>query len=100
MPQAVCTTVYADTSTYPSSASNLARISLSSDTVFGDNSSAQLAQQTPTGDGPAELTGTSDTSTSDGATTLPASTGQAGTVAAAADIATGIAPDIASAVAH
>lgn len=61
----------------------------------------KVAQQTPTGDGPAELTGTSDTSTTDGATTVPASTtGQTGTVAAAADIATGITPDLASAVAH
>ena len=48
MPTAACTAVYADTTTYPSSATNLARISLSSDNVFGDNTSAQIAQQTPT----------------------------------------------------
>jgi protocatechuate 3,4-dioxygenase beta subunit len=48
LPVAACNAVYADTTTYPSSASNLASISLSSDNVFGDNSSAQIAQQTPT----------------------------------------------------
>ncbi|MBB4085752.1 intradiol ring-cleavage dioxygenase [Sphingomonas carotinifaciens] len=48
LPSAVCTTVYADTTTYPSSATNFARISLSSDNVFGDNTAAQIAQQTPT----------------------------------------------------
>lgn len=45
---AVCTAVYADTATYPGSATNFARISLSSDNVFGDNTAAQIAQQTPT----------------------------------------------------
>ena len=48
MPAAVCTTVFADTATYPGSASRLARVSLSSDGIFGDNSAAQVAQQTPT----------------------------------------------------
>lgn len=48
MPSATCAVVYADTTTYPSSATNFARVSLSSDNVFGDNSSAQVAQQTPT----------------------------------------------------
>ncbi|MGR6328373.1 dioxygenase family protein [Sphingomonas sp. XXL09] len=48
MPSSWCTTVYADTTTYPSSATNFAKVSLSNDNVFGDNSSAQLAQQTPT----------------------------------------------------
>ncbi len=47
MPAAVCSTVFADTTTYPSSASNFARVSLSSDGVFGDNTAAQIAQQTP-----------------------------------------------------
>jgi protocatechuate 3,4-dioxygenase beta subunit len=47
MPAAACSTVYADTATYPSSARNFAQISLSSDNVFGDNSAAQIAQQTP-----------------------------------------------------
>ncbi|MEH3160201.1 MAG: intradiol ring-cleavage dioxygenase [Sphingomonas taxi] len=48
LPAAVCNTVYADTATYPSSATNFARITLASDNVFGDNSAAQIAQQTPT----------------------------------------------------
>lgn len=48
MPSAVCSTVYADATTYPSSATKFARISLSSDGIFGDNSAAQVAQQTPT----------------------------------------------------
>lgn len=47
MPAALCSTIFADTATYPSSRSNLAQVSLSNDNVFGDNSSAQLAQQTP-----------------------------------------------------
>jgi len=47
LPTAACNSVYADTTTYPSSARNFASISLSSDNVFGDNSSAQIAQQTP-----------------------------------------------------
>lgn len=47
MPAAVCSTVYADTALYPSSARNFAQISLSNDNVFGDNSAAQIAQQTP-----------------------------------------------------
>lgn len=48
MPAAVSNTIFADTATYPSSKTNFARVSLSNDNVFGDNSSAQLAQQTPT----------------------------------------------------
>lgn len=48
MPSATCATVYADTATYPSSSSNFARVSLSSDNVFGDNTAAQITQQTPT----------------------------------------------------
>lgn len=47
MPAAICSAVYADTTTYPSSASLFSRVSLSSDMVFGDNTSAQIAQQTP-----------------------------------------------------
>jgi len=60
LPAATCSTVYADTTTYPSSATNFARVSLSSDNVFGDNSSAQIAQQTPvlTGSPGAGYTGT------------------------------------------
>ncbi|MCP3733562.1 intradiol ring-cleavage dioxygenase [Sphingomonas sp. RP10(2022)] len=47
LPAAACNTVYADTATYPASATNFARITLASDNVFGDNSAAQIAQQTP-----------------------------------------------------
>jgi len=47
MPAATCATIFADTVTYPSSATNLRAVSLTSDNVFGDNSSAQIAQQTP-----------------------------------------------------
>lgn len=48
MPAAVNTTVFNGDSRYSASVSNYARITLSSDNVFGDNSAAQLAQQTPT----------------------------------------------------
>lgn len=48
IPTAVCSAVYADTTNYPASASNFARVSISSDNVFGDNSAAQVAQQTLT----------------------------------------------------
>ncbi|MFS0774058.1 intradiol ring-cleavage dioxygenase [Sphingomonas sp. 1P08PE] len=48
MPAAACSAVFADATTYPGSASRFARVSLSSDGIFGDNSAAQLAQQTPT----------------------------------------------------
>lgn len=48
LPAAINSAVFADTATYPSSATNYARVSLSSDNVFGDNTSAQIAQQTPT----------------------------------------------------
>ncbi|MCU6454695.1 intradiol ring-cleavage dioxygenase [Sphingomonas sp. A2-49] len=47
LPAAVCAAVYTDTTTYPASAANLARVTLASDMVFGDNSAAQIAQQTP-----------------------------------------------------
>jgi protocatechuate 3,4-dioxygenase beta subunit len=45
LPEAACASVYA-TSGYPSSASNLAGTSLSSDNVFGDGSTEQLATVT------------------------------------------------------
>lgn len=48
MPSAVCTTVYNGSSLYSASVANLARVTVASDNVFGDNSSAQIAQQTPT----------------------------------------------------
>ena len=48
MQAAACTTVYLDTASYPSSSTNFARVSLSPDNVFGDNTAVQIAQQTPT----------------------------------------------------
>ena len=48
LPTDACTAVFADTATYPSSRANFAAISLASDNVFGDNSSAQIAAMTPT----------------------------------------------------
>lgn len=48
MPSATCATVYADTTTYPGSATTFARVALSSDNVFGDNTTAQNNQMTPT----------------------------------------------------
>lgn len=48
LPSAICTIVYADTTTYPGSATNLRAVPLSSDMIFADNTAAQLAQQTPT----------------------------------------------------
>ncbi|HEY0624475.1 intradiol ring-cleavage dioxygenase [Sphingomonas sp.] len=47
MPSAVCSTVYNGSSTYSSSVCNLSGVSIASDNVFGDNSAAQIAQQTP-----------------------------------------------------
>ncbi|MDP5280693.1 intradiol ring-cleavage dioxygenase [Sphingomonas sp. DG1-23] len=48
MPAAACSEVYNNASGYGTSVRNLAGVSLSGDNVFGDNSSAQIAQQTPT----------------------------------------------------
>lgn len=48
MPAAANAAVYADATTYPASAGTYARVSLSSDGVFGDNSAAQIAAMTPT----------------------------------------------------
>lgn len=47
MPSATCSTVYNGSSTYSSSVRNLSGVSIASDNVFGDNSAAQIAQQTP-----------------------------------------------------
>jgi protocatechuate 3,4-dioxygenase beta subunit len=47
MPAAACSDVYNNATGYSASVRNLAGVSLSSDNVFGDNSSAQVAQQTP-----------------------------------------------------
>jgi protocatechuate 3,4-dioxygenase beta subunit len=46
MPTAACSAVYA-TSAYPNSASRFASTSTSSDNVFGDNTTAQIAGMTP-----------------------------------------------------
>lgn len=43
IPQAVAETVYADTSLYPASASNLSQISLTTDNIFSDGYDTQLA---------------------------------------------------------
>jgi protocatechuate 3,4-dioxygenase beta subunit len=47
MPTAICTAVFSGSSLYSASIRNFASISLASDNVFADNSSAQIAQQTP-----------------------------------------------------
>nr|WP_313535358.1 intradiol ring-cleavage dioxygenase [Sphingomonas sp.] len=54
MPAATCSTVYATASGYTSSLSNLSGVSIARDNVFGDNSAAQVAQQTPTMSGSVE----------------------------------------------
>ena len=46
LPQDVCAALYASDPRYPGSTANLDRQTLQSDGVFGDNSAAQLAQQT------------------------------------------------------
>ncbi|WP_084651403.1 intradiol ring-cleavage dioxygenase [Ottowia thiooxydans] len=48
MPMDISRAVYAAVSGYSASVSNLARISLASDNVFSDNTSEQIAWQTPT----------------------------------------------------
>lgn len=48
MPSAVCSTVYNGASGYTTSITNFAGVSINGDNVFGDNSAAQIAQQTPT----------------------------------------------------
>ncbi|WP_068090284.1 dioxygenase family protein [Novosphingobium rosa] len=48
MPAAINTVIFNGDSRYSASISNYSAISLSSDNVFGDNSAAVLAQQTPT----------------------------------------------------
>ncbi|MEW1959029.1 flagellar motor protein MotB [Kineococcus sp. NPDC059986] len=63
-----------------------------------------VAQQTATGDGPAELTGTSDTATDTATGTTAGTTGSGsaatGNGAAASDISAGISPNLATNVAH
>jgi protocatechuate 3,4-dioxygenase beta subunit len=47
MPSDLCDTIYADATAYPSSASIFSGVSLATDNVFGDNTAAQISQQTP-----------------------------------------------------
>jgi protocatechuate 3,4-dioxygenase beta subunit len=44
----VCSTVYSGATGYSASVSNLAGVTIASDNVFGDNSTAQMAAMTPT----------------------------------------------------
>ncbi len=48
MPAAACTAVFADTTTYPGSATRFTQTAIGNDNVFGDNTAAQISQQTPT----------------------------------------------------
>jgi protocatechuate 3,4-dioxygenase beta subunit len=48
LPSAACQAVYAGAGGYGNSAGNFAATAVSSDNVFGDNSSAQIAAETPT----------------------------------------------------
>jgi protocatechuate 3,4-dioxygenase beta subunit len=47
LPSDICQTVYNSATGYTQSITNFAAVSTSSDNVFGDNTAAQLAQQTP-----------------------------------------------------
>ncbi|MFB2351082.1 hypothetical protein, partial [Priestia megaterium] len=47
LPQAVCATVYNGATGYSASVTNLSNVTIASDTVFGDNTSAQIAAMTP-----------------------------------------------------
>jgi protocatechuate 3,4-dioxygenase beta subunit len=47
MPRDICSTVYSGATGYSASVSNLSSITTSNDNVFGDNTAAQIAQQTP-----------------------------------------------------
>lgn len=48
MPRDICSTVYSGATGYGASVRNLAALTTSSDNVFGDNTAAQIAAQTPT----------------------------------------------------
>jgi protocatechuate 3,4-dioxygenase beta subunit len=47
LPRDVCSTVYGGASGYSASLANLGNITTANDTVFGDNTTAQIAQMTP-----------------------------------------------------
>jgi len=55
MPAAACSDIYNNANGYSASVRNLAGVSLAGDNVFGDNSSAQIAQQTPVMSGSAAV---------------------------------------------
>ncbi len=46
MPRDICSTVYSSATGYSASVNNLAGVTLASDGIFGDNTAAQVAQQT------------------------------------------------------
>ncbi|KQM31779.1 intradiol ring-cleavage dioxygenase [Sphingomonas sp. Leaf10] len=48
MPTAACSAIYSGSALYSSSVANYSRVSTANDNVFGDNTAAQIAQQTPT----------------------------------------------------
>lgn len=48
MARDVCSTVYSGATGYSTSVSNLANVTIASDNVFGDNTTAQMAAMTPT----------------------------------------------------
>lgn len=48
LPATACTAVFADATTYPGSATRYTQTTIGNDNVFGDNTAAQIAQQTPT----------------------------------------------------
>jgi len=60
MPSAICTSLYNNVSGYSQSIQNFSQVTTSNDNVFGDNTAAQLAQQTPSlsGDNTNGYTGT------------------------------------------
>lgn len=60
MPRDISSAVYNSATGYSQSVSNLASLTTSNDSVFGDNTAAQIAQMTPTlsGDATAGFTGT------------------------------------------
>jgi protocatechuate 3,4-dioxygenase beta subunit len=48
MPRDICSTVYSGAAGYSASVTNLASVTTANDNVFGDNTAAQIAAQTPT----------------------------------------------------
>jgi protocatechuate 3,4-dioxygenase beta subunit len=48
LPRDICSTVYAGATGYSASVANLAGVTIASDNVFGDNTTAQMTQMTPT----------------------------------------------------